>query len=199
MTIFLTSDPHFGHRKVAEIRGFDSTEEHDRAVLRSYYQAVGGRDDLWILGDLSAGGRAQEDRALGLLDIIRKEKGTRLHLITGNHDSASPVHRDGWRRQRSFLEVFDSVQAYARRRGPGRIPVFLSHFPYAAQGDGPHREGARYLEHRLPDMGHWLVHGHTHQSEQVSGPRSIHVGFDAWRRPVAWSEIEQIIEKEKEA
>lgn len=198
MTIYVTADPHFGHVKVSELRGFDSTEEHDKAVLRSYYDKLGSRDDLWILGDLTAGGRAQEERALGLLHQLRQAQGTRLHLVTGNHDSCSPIHRDSWSRQARFMEVFTSVQSMARRRGPGKIPVFMSHFPYAEAGDGPHREGARYPEYRLPDLGHWLLHGHTHQPEQISGPRSLHVGWDAWRRPVAWNEIEAFIATSEE-
>lgn len=195
MTTFLTSDPHFGHQKVAEIRGFDSTTAHDLVVVGSYRKVLRKGDDLWILGDLSAsaGGEAT---ALGLLDQLKRGTGARLHLITGNHDRCSPVHRDSWKYQARFMEVFDSVQAYARRRGPEKIPVFLSHFPYAEAGDGPHREGARYPEHRLPDMGHWLIHGHTHQPEFRSGPRSLHVGWDAHQGPIAWDGIFDIIEKE---
>ena len=196
MTVHLTSDPHFGHVKVASIRGFATTDEHDEAVLDSYRAALRKGDDLWILGDLTAGGRTAEERALELLWKLGKDTGARLHLVSGNHDSVSGVHRDGYKRQRRFMLTFDSVQDFARKRGPAREPVFLSHYPFAADGDGPHREGARYLEYRLPDMGQWLIHGHTHQPEKVSGPRSIHVGWDAWQRPVSWGEIEQIIEKE---
>lgn len=196
MTTHLTSDPHFGHVKVALIRGFATTDEHDEAVLDSYRAALRKGDDLWILGDLTAGGRAAEERALELLWRLREDVGVRLHLVNGNHDSVSGVHRDGYKRQRRFMLTFDSVQDFARRRGPAREPVFLSHYPFAADGDGPHREGARYLEYRLPDMGQWLIHGHTHQPEFRSGPRSLHVGWDSHRKPVPWSTIEQIIEKE---
>lgn len=192
----LTSDPHFGHFKVSQIRGFVNTDQHDEAVLGSYRRALRQGDDLWILGDLTAGGKASEERALDLLLDLKHEKGVRLHLVNGNHDSVSGVHRDGFKRQRRFMLTFDSVQDFARKRGPGRVPVFLSHYPFASAGDGPHREGARYLQYRLPDMGDWLLHGHTHQPERVSGPRSIHVGWDAHRGPVPWGQIEQIIEKE---
>lgn len=193
MTVYLTSDPHFGHELVAGLRGFGTIGEHDAAVLHSYYRLRAG-DDLWILGDLSSGGRRAEERALEILHTYREVSGVRLHLVEGNHDSCASIHRDGWKRQRRFLEVFESVHAFVRRRGPERVPVLLSHYPY--EGDGPERGPERYGYARLKDTGAWLLHGHTHQTEKISGPRQIHVGWDAWRRPVAWDEIEKIIHEE---
>lgn len=194
MTVYLTSDPHFGHQLVSDLRGFPNVGEHDGRVLESYTRRIGTGDDLWILGDLSGGGRRAEERALEILLALRSTTGVRLHLVEGNHDSCASIHRDGWKRQRRFLEVFESVHAFARRRGPERVPVLLSHYPY--EGDGPERGPERYGYARLKDTGAWLLHGHTHQTEKVSGPRQIHVGWDAWRRPVAWDEIEKIIREE---
>lgn len=196
MTVYLTSDPHLGHKLVSQIRGFGTTDGHDEVLLDSYRNMIRKGDDLWILGDLTAGSKAAEERALELLWRFKTDVGCRLHLVNGNHDSVSSIHRDGYKRQPRFRLTFDSIQDFARKRGPDRQPVFLSHYPYLAAGDGPGRGEARYPEYRLPDMGHWLIHGHTHQLEKVSGPRSIHVGWDAWRRPVAWDEITTIIEKE---
>lgn len=197
ITVYVTSDPHFGHKLVSEIRGFSSTEEHDAAVLQSYHLQAGAGDDLWILGDLSGGGRVAEERALDLLAEYRDVSGARLHLVEGNHDSCSSIHRDGWKRQALFLEVFESVHAFVRRRGSNRVPVLLSHYPYA--GDGPERGPERYGYARLKDTGAWLLHGHTHQSERISGPRQVHVGWDAWRRPVAWDEVDKIIRESEGA
>lgn len=188
MTIYVTSDPHFGHELVAGLRGFTSTGVHDSAVLDSYYRLREG-DDLWILGDLSGGGRRAEERALEILHTYREISGVRLHLVEGNHDSCASIHRDGWKRQRRFLEVFESVSAFARRRGPERTPVLMSHYPYT----GDHAEEDRYAWARLRDTSTWLLHGHTHRAERVSGPRQVHVGWDAWRRPVTWGEIEDTI------
>lgn len=193
MTIYLTSDPHFGHELVAGLRGFETVNEHDDAVLDSFYRVLYATDDLWILGDLSGGGRRAEERALDLLRGVVRDTGVRLHLVEGNHDSCASIHRDGWKRQRRFLEVFESVHAFVRRRGPERAPVLLSHYPY--EGDGPERGPERYGYARLKDTGAWLLHGHTHQTERVTGLRQIHVGWDAWRRPVVWDEIEKIIKR----
>lgn len=195
--VFFTSDPHLGHAKVAEIRGFDSIEAHDDTVMASYYRALQLGGALWVLGDISSGSSTGEREALQKFRDLREMTGAAIHLIVGNHDSASPIHRNAHTRQRVFMDAFDSVQTFARRRGPGRRDVLLSHYPYPEAGDGPHREGARYLYARIPDGPAWLLHGHTHQPEFRSGPRSLHVGWDAHRGPVAWGEIEQIIEKEE--
>lgn len=53
MTTYFTSDPHFGHRKVAEIRGFDSPEEHDAALAANWRAVVRPGDKVWVLGDLA--------------------------------------------------------------------------------------------------------------------------------------------------
>ena len=195
MTVYLTSDPHLGHRLVSELRGYTSTEEHDTAVLDSYRAALRKGDDLWILGDLTVGSKGAEERALALLSKLREDTGCRLHLIAGNHDSVSPAHRESHKRFATFAESFNSIQAYARKRGPDKVAVYLSHYPYASTGDGVGRGPARYLQHRLPDLGEWLLHGHTHQEHVRTSAREIHVGWDAWRRPVAWDEIEKIIKE----
>ena len=195
MTLYLTSDPHLGHAKVAELRGYANAETHDLAVMHSYAETLTPNDDLWILGDISSGSSTGERHALATLAQLAEETGARLHLVAGNHDSCSPIHRNAWRRHAVFLAVFESVQSLARRRGPDRRDVLMSHYPYPAAGDGPHRPGARYQYARVPDGPAWLLHGHTHQPERLSGPRSIHVGWDAWRRPVPWHEIETLIKE----
>lgn len=190
MTVYLTSDLHFGHKLVSGLRGFDDPADHDLAVWASLVGELNRNDDLWVLGDISSGSSTSEAWALEQLATVKRDTGCRLHLITGNHDSVSPIHRDAHKRQRSFLGVFDSVQAFARRRGPDRVPVLLSHFPYSAD----HTEDERYGYARLRDEGHWLLHGHTHSTQVRTGPREIHVGWDAWRGPVSWDKIERLIQ-----
>lgn len=157
MARYWIADLHLGHAKVAELRGFDSIEDHDEAVLKPLHRLCWD-DEMWILGDLSSGRPEGEEAALNAL----LECPPRKHLIAGNHDSVSSTHRHGYRQQRRFLEVFDSVQQFGRVRLHGR-DVLMSHYPYARSGDGPGRGPARYAEYRLPDEGLPLIHGHTHQ------------------------------------
>lgn len=189
------ADLHLGHDLVADLRGFASVAEHDEAVLTSVLDAVGPGDQLWILGDLSTGSRTTEDAALEALCEVPDEVG--LHLIAGNHDSVWPGHRQSYKRQKDFLDVFDSVQAFARARIDGRS-VMLSHFPFT----GDHSEEDRCVQYRLRDEGLWLVHGHTHSEYVVSGehPRQLCVSWEAWGRPASEVEIAEMIKiKEREA
>jgi len=153
---FWIADLHFGHEKVSGLRGFASTEEHDAAVLEPLL-ALKPSDTAWVLGDLSSSKPADQLRALDLLSSVPAT----LHLIAGNHDMVSSIHRNGWKHQRLFLQVFESVQQFGRCRLESE-QVLMSHYPYARAGDGPGRGTARYLEYRLPDAEQPLIHGHTH-------------------------------------
>jgi len=188
--IWYTSDLHVGHARVAELRGFATIGEHDQRIAAEWAARVGKRDHVWVLGDLAL---SDVDRALR---IVRGLPGIK-HFVTGNHDPCFPMHRGAHKQQRRFLETFESVQAFARRRIRGH-EVLLSHFPY----DTDHTEEIRYSQYRLRDEGRWLVHGHTHGKERRHGYQ-IHVGLDAWDlRPVHESEVADLIvdgEEEKEA
>lgn len=167
---WFTADTHFGHRLVAGLRGFDDPADHDEAIVARWNAVVRPGDLVWHLGDAGPG---NEDRTLGLAGRLNGRK----HLIAGNHDACWPGHRDARAHQRRWLEVFESVQAFARIQAGGRR-ILLSHFPYAGGGD--HSPGERYTQYRLRDEGLWLIHGHTHQPDRVDGMRSLHAGLDAW-------------------
>ena len=166
------------HKFVASLRGFDNPDEHDAWLAEKWDRVVnpdGNRQDqVWVLGDISAGGNRAQLAALGWL---MQRPGTK-HLIVGNHDGAHPMFRDSHKWQSKYLGVFDSVQAFARRKVAGQS-VLLSHFPYQGSEFADHTSEERYPQWRLPDMGEWLVHGHVHDTERVRG-RSVHVGVDAW-------------------
>ena len=159
MARYWIADLHLGHEKVAKLRGFANAEEHD-AYLLNQLDRLDYDDELWILGDISSGRPEGEEYALNRIDHLQTHK----HLIAGNHDSVSSIHRNGYKKQREWLEVFESIQQFGRMRLNG-MNVLMSHYPYARSGDGANREGARYLEYRLPDEGLPLIHGHTHQSK----------------------------------
>jgi calcineurin-like phosphoesterase family protein len=190
MTVWFTSDLHIGHAYVAELRGFEDVAQHDAVLAANWDRLVNPSQDredhVWVLGDISAGGSKSQIAALAWL----MQRPGRKHLITGNHDGCWPRSRDSHKWQQKYLGVFDSVQAFARRKITGQY-VLLSHFPY--QGGGDHTEVERYTQWRLPDMGEWLLHGHTHTSVRVNG-KSIHVGVDAWGlAPVHLQDIERVI------
>lgn len=169
--IWFTSDLHIGHIKVAELRGFTSTAEHDAVLAANWDRTVAPSDQIWVLGDVS-GNRGSEPAAL---EWISQRPGTK-HLIAGNHDACHPLHREAHKAQRDYLRVFASVQQSAVRRIDG-LRVLLCHFPYAGP-DGDHTTVLRYPEYRFPDTGRPLLHGHTHSEIAVRG-HQLHVGVDA--------------------
>lgn len=167
MSVWFTSDPHFGHRMVAGLRGFATTEEHDEALVKNWTKVVKKGDSIWVLGDIAV------SSPVAALEIIAALPGDK-HLIAGNHDGCHPMHRSSHREQRRYLGSFASVQPFARQRWAGQ-EFLLSHFPYAKD-----RHESRYMEYRLRDEGMWLLHGHTHDKDQRLEGREIHVGTDAW-------------------
>lgn len=192
-TVFFTADLHLGHQLVSDVRGFDTVEEHDRAVMGGLVAAVGKGDTLWVLGDISAGGSAGQRRALALINEALVETGRTVHLIPGNHDGVHPLHRNALKWDAEYRQVFASVQPFARRRIAGRN-VWLSHFPW--KGGGDHTDLDRYETVRLSDDGtSWLLHGHTHSLEAIDHERrQLHIGLDAWDlSPVPLEAIEDLI------
>lgn len=199
-TTYFTSDLHFGHRLVAGIRGFWTTDfnsstgtderepdvtSHAVAVMEAWHQSVKPDDIVWVLGDLCVSGKWWSE-ALRLVGGLPGRK----RLICGNHDPVSSIHREAWKHQRAAMEVFESVQDYGTVRIAGKT-VLLSHYPYSGTGSeglddetGKPRSEERYTEWRLQDRGRPLIHGHTHGKEKLhfsdAGTPQIHVGLDAW-------------------
>ncbi|MGH3955688.1 MAG: metallophosphoesterase family protein [Mycobacterium sp.] len=201
MSVWFTSDLHIGHVKVAEQRVPTGVQEHD-AILATMWDLRVGRDDVvWVLGDISSGTKSGQ---LNALEWLRQRPGHK-HLIAGNHDSVHPLHRDSHKWLPLYLDgTFESVQLAAKRRIPlvqGHVTAMLSHFPYT----GDHQAVDRYPEWRLPDCGHYVLHGHTHSTYPLSigGPQwrypmrinQIHVGVDTWGfRPVHLDEIVELVQ-----
>lgn len=182
---FYTSDLHLFHDRVAAIRGFEHRGQHDLALVERWKATVQPQDAVYVLGDVTG---SSSTRAVEYaLAVVGQHLPGRKHLIAGNHDPVHPMHRRSFARwMPAYLEVFDTVAPFLRRKIGGH-EVLLSHFPYAAYGEGPHRGGAeasRHDQYRLPDMGIPIIHGHTHQPErswrEEDGSYGVHVGLDAW-------------------
>ncbi len=75
--IFIIADTHFGHKKIAGMRGFETIEEHDAYLVAAWNTTVGKKDTVWHLGDVLFGQASFE--TLGKLNGIKK-------LVMGNHD-----------------------------------------------------------------------------------------------------------------
>lgn len=166
--IFLWSDTHIKHKKVSELRGFDTIEEHDDYIKDVWNSRVRKRDQVILLGDLSMGS------VTDTLEFFKELNGTK-DLIPGNHDPVHPMHRRSHTVFRRYLSVFRSIQAFDRRKLSG-IDFNLSHFPYTGDHDGMID---RHTEFRLPESETPLLHGHVH-SEWKYNKNQINLGVEQW-------------------
>lgn len=194
-TLWFRSDDHFGHDKLArEIRGFETVEDHDEALIEWNNNYVRPDDTVFCLGDFSLKGPSF------FAPILSRLNG-HWHLISGNHDGCWSGHREGFKNIKSYIDAgFESVQPFLRRKIDGE-QVLMSHFPYT----GDHTELQRYTQYRLRNEGLALLHGHTHSSEIISyvhnvpsNSLQIHVGLDAWNlNPVNIDQVVQILRQER--
>lgn len=169
---FFTSDLHFGHRKVAELRGFDSVEMHDAAISATWRLQVSDDDIVYVLGDISL-------NANHGLDCLRKLPG-RKRLIAGNHDAVHPQFSKAASAFPKWLTVFESIASSGVVK-IGDTRILLSHYPYTGDS-GPVDRDPQW---RLPNFGMPLLHGHTHSSNAVTSGIEFHVGWDAWGKLVS--------------
>jgi calcineurin-like phosphoesterase family protein len=162
---YFTADLHLHHPKLAELRGFASVADHDTTVLANLSRLNPETDTLWVLGDICSGGVASMESALAQLSTLALP----MHLVTGNHDPVHPMYRNAQRHFPAYTAVFRSVQQSARKK-VGDTGVLLSHFPYAGTPDRFDR--GEFDQYQLPDLGMWLLHGHTHSAQRRSDDRS---------------------------
>lgn len=110
MNTWVTADTHFGHRRMADLRGFGSVEEMDETLVARWNDVVEPADIVWHLGDLSLGPAASVAPLFGRLNGHK-------HLVRGNHDS-KPTLRLPWEAQEDLKVI---------RHGEHR--VVLCHYP----------------------------------------------------------------------
>lgn len=182
MRRFWISDTHFGHKLVAQKRGFSSVEEHDETLIDNINSMVRRGDMVWHTGDVGVG---PEEHTLRCVERLNGK----WYLIAGNHDRPWAGHKRGHMSQRKWLRYFQSVQPFARTQ-IGDHEVLMSHFPYTAD----HTVEPRATQFRLRDEGAILLAGHTHKSEKVHGPRQINLSLEAWGlKPATEAEVLDVI------
>ncbi|WP_183507352.1 metallophosphoesterase family protein [Methylobacterium brachythecii] len=160
MTIWFTSDHHFGHTNIIRFCGrpYSSVEEMDEALVERWNSVVGSNDEVWHLGDFAH--RCGPNR---MREIFSSLRGRAVHLVLGNHD-----------RKHTLELPWASVQHYAELRIDGRL-IVLFHYGLRAWNQS--------------GRGSWSLYGHSHGSLPGT-PSSSDVGVDAWNfRPVSLDEI----------
>ncbi len=160
MTVFFTSDTHFGHGGALGLyrRPFASVAAMNEGLVERWNDTVGPDDVVWHLGDF-----AIRQRPAVVAALLARLNG-RKHLVAGNNDPPATTGLDGWQ----------SVQPYAEIT-VGYVSLVLCHYPFRSwrgMGKG------------------WVdLHGHSHGRLKPQ-PHQFDVGVDVWGfRPVRLDEI----------
>ena len=121
MTVYFTSDTHFGDHRTINIhkRPFASVAEMDAVLVEAWNARVGPADEIWHLGDFAR-------KAADVPALLGRLNGTK-HLVRGNNDPPGTLSSAGW----------ESVQDYAEL-DQGSIKIILCHYPFRSW-NGQHK------------------------------------------------------------
>jgi len=170
MTVFFTSDTHYGHANIIKFseRPFSSVEEMDEAMITNWNAVVKPGDLVYHLGDFSF---ANRDRTIKIAKRLAGQK----FLVYGNHDKAM-------RRDREFNEQWQWTRDLTQIEVEGQ-KITLCHFAMLTWNQS----------HR----GAWNLHGHSH-GNLTDDPNAlrIDVGVDCFNyAPVSFEEVQAIMAK----
>lgn len=178
MSIFVTSDHHFGHENIIKHcnRPFADADEMDQFMVDAWNSVVGPDDTVYHLGDL-AHKRTPQER---VTEIVGELNGS-IELLVGNHELDSTAWFDSkapfTHRMIINTALFASVNPGYRELFEDDQLVVMSH----------------YAMETWHDMGKksWSLHGHSH-GKLKKKTRRLDVGVDTHDfRPWSWKEIKQ--------
>lgn len=159
MSIFLSSDLHFGHDRefLWGPRGFKSIEEHDEAIIKNWNELVTPEDTVYILGDLMLG-----DNNHGI-ECLNRLNGSFI-VIRGNHDTDTRIQL--YQSIDKIKEIYD-----AHYLKYGKYHFYLSHYPTMT---GNFNDSG--LKHMTLNLS-----GHTHSKNKFyeDRPYMYNVALDA--------------------
>ena len=100
MTVWFTSDTHFGHANIIGYsnRPFASIDEMDAVLVCNWNALVQPQDEIWHLGDFTF---RSEKAASTYLQRLNGRK----HLVWGNHDSEKVRQLEGWASSQPYAEI----------------------------------------------------------------------------------------------
>lgn len=194
MTLFFTSDMHFGHQNIIGFCGrpFKDVDHMNSILVNNYNTVVHPNDVVVFVGDVCMGRRDET------LPILKRLNGFKI-LVPGNHDNCHNMYGDinleKWERSvKQYAQYFDDIifdDVYLWE------DFVVCHFPYGDQS--PDYQGRDFSPYEPIDLGMPLLCGHVHDSwrirESKRGSFMFNVGVDAPGndyKPIAFDEIKDI-------
>ena len=175
MTVFFTSDTHFGHENVIKYCGrpYESTKQMDDAIISNWNAVVGKDDIVWHLGDFCL---CRSTDIGGYFDRLHGHK----YLVIGNHDNKSKSYY----KRLGFLEVYDYVDL---------CEFHLCHYPI--EGDSHFED--RYLHKRPKVLDKWILSGHVPEKWKIKD-NCFNVGVDVnGFKPISMEQVRDVIRQEE--
>lgn len=169
MTIYFTSDTHFGHENIIQYcrRPFLNVEEMNKTLIANWNATVNNTDTIYHLGDVFMGKKSE-------WPAIREQLNGNIILIAGNHDPKQA--------RQLFTEVYDEL--YIKLHN---INFWLCHYP-VNELDYQGRKSCLRPESSSPFD--YALCGHVH-TRWLSNAHCFNVGVDVHSyRPIS---IEQLI------
>lgn len=156
MSIFITSDIHFSHRKILEYcpdsRPFSSVEDMNEAIVDNWNKKVTNEDEIFILGDVSFG------KPIETCEFLERLNGKSFKLVLGNHDSSKYLKEDRFRYRFEWIKDYNKVKLFGK-------DIIMFHYPIE-QWDKKH-------------YGSYHFHGHLHsKNPEKLTQRRVDVGLD---------------------
>ncbi len=101
MTVYFTSDTHFGDPRVLRIdrRPYPDLATHDAALVENWNAVVEPDDTVWHLGDFALG--PPPERVIEILASLHGRK----HLIVGNNDGPATLAAQAWESVAHYAEI----------------------------------------------------------------------------------------------
>lgn len=159
MTIFFTSDLHFGHENIIKYcnRPFSNVQEMNKGLIDNWNSVVIPEDTVYLLGDFSMGGKENV--------FLRKNLNGKVILIKGNHDK-----KDSLLKEAGFDEIYRRLEIEV-----DGYKLFLAHIPLHL--DPGERWYPSELKVSPPDHFDYFLCGHVHEKWKRQG-NTINVGVD---------------------
>ena len=166
MSVFFTSDYHFGHKRILEMdnRPFSDIENMADVIIKNHNQLVKPTDTIYILGDFSL---CNATRTRAYLERMNGNK----HLIKGNHESSVMGNA---KTRALFTGIYDKLEIKLHNKY-----INMDHYSYHQWNMSHH--------------GAWMLHGHSHGGDDYNkNYKILNVGINLHDyKPLSFEQVSE--------
>ena len=164
MTVFFTSDMHYGHVRIIELAGrpFPDVDTMNAHMVQQWNSVVADEDTVYVLGD---GWMGKLEETLGLVPNLKGK----IKLVPGNHDRVFSGNSESRRSAGHSAYTLVGIEILPVALVlPEDERFYLCHFP--TRGGNTDEYDGRYFD-KFPtaeEIGRRvLLHGHVHEAYRV--------------------------------